>query len=220
MDLPIVTLDKIYMKPDEKNIFFLDCTRIEGSSNLTTRKGTSIEDEIKRISKMIPSREIILADDVVFSGNVLRTIIRLFNEYGIEVLGIISSICTETSYNYFNKNLKMGILSNYKMTDDVIDQICERDFYFGIAGSGILTPSLKKAPYFKPFGNPCERASIPKNMENSFSRNCIERSLLLWEEMERKKGTSILMRELPEQIQNTEENNQVTKILRKELKRL
>ena len=59
------------------------------------------------------------------------------------------------------------------MSDDVIDQICERDFYFGIAGSGIMINTnngLYKAPYFKPYGNPYERASIPVESEQYFSK--------------------------------------------------
>ena len=52
------------------------------------------------------------------------------------------------------------------MSKDIIDQICERDFYFGIAGSGIsikINEEIVKAPYFLPFGNPVERASIPQD---------------------------------------------------------
>ena len=55
----------------------------------------------------------------------------------IEVVGIVSGVCTIDSYDYFNNNLKYGVSSGYLLGEDVIDQICERDFYFGIAQSGI-----------------------------------------------------------------------------------
>ena len=38
--------------------------------------------------------------------------------------------------------------------ENVIDQVCERDFYFGIAQSGISilkNGKVLKSPYFKPY---------------------------------------------------------------------
>lgn len=179
--------------------------------------------QILRLSKTIKGNKIIIADDVVFSGNVLKKIINKFYYLGIHVVGVISSICTCDAYEYFNANLKYGLQCNYILGPNVLDQICERDFYFGIAGSGIMinTPTgLFKAPYFKPYGNPYERASIPKEYEKVFSIGCLERSLYLWTEIEKLKGFKVLMRELPERIINTNENEEVIKVLKKELRRL
>ena len=35
--IPIVSLDKIYLTEDQKNIIFLDCTRLDKSNNLVAR---------------------------------------------------------------------------------------------------------------------------------------------------------------------------------------
>ena len=217
VDIPIVTLDRIYIEPDEENIYFLDCTRVTGSKDLISRGKEDFVDQILRISKSVKSNKIILADDVVFSGEALRKVISLFEVCGIEVVGIISSIAMEESYEYFNKTLKNGIKCNYVLGANVIDQICERDFYFGVAGSGIMVngpDGMKKAPYFKPFGNPCERASIPEEFEQSFSRGCLERSLKLWD------GSDLLIGDLPEEIIGTNKNDEVVKVLRKEIERI
>ena len=107
------------------------------------------------------------------------------------------------------------------MSKDIIDQICERDFYFGIAGSGISIKTKKevlKAPYFLPFGDPINRASIPKEYATYFSKTCIKRSIILWEEIERLTKRKILINELPEKINNTNQNEEIIKTLRKELK--
>lgn len=107
------------------------------------------------------------------------------------------------------------------MKKDVIDQICERDFYFGIAGSGISVQTgtkITKSPYFLPFGKPVERASIPKEYEQYFSNTCIARSITLWEEIERLSNKKILIKDLPEQITNTNPNDEVIKVLKKGLK--
>ena len=46
VNIPIVTLDKIYIRPDEKNIFFLDCTRIDETNEIISRKNKSIEEQM------------------------------------------------------------------------------------------------------------------------------------------------------------------------------
>lgn len=223
VNIPIVTLDKIYLDPDEQYIFFLDCTRVNGTNEIVSRKSESLDSQIKRITKVLPSKEIILADDVVFSGSVLRSIIKRFRDYGIKVVGIISSICSYEGYEYFNKSLKYGIKTKVLMLEDVIDQICERDFYFGVAGSGIMISTgdgMYKAPYFKPYGNPYERASIPLEYVDFFSRGCLERSLYLWEDMDNIRDSKTKILELPERIINTKENDEVVKTLKKEIKRI
>lgn len=223
MNIPIVTLDKIYITPNEEDIYFLDCTRINGTNEIISRKSESLDSQIIRLSKELSNKKVFLADDVVFSGSVLKNIINRFNILGIQIVGVITSICTNKSYDYFKSNLKYGIKSNYIMSDDVIDQICERDFYFGIAGSGIMIDTkngLYKAPYFKPYGNPYERASIPIEYEEYFSKGCLARSIYLWEEIDKLKKTRTKILELPEKIINTNENEEVVKTLKREMKRL
>ena len=82
MDIPIVTLDRIYIEPDEENIYFLDCTRVSDSKNLISRGKEEFIDQIIRISSSVKRKEIILADDVVFSGEALRKVISLFEICG------------------------------------------------------------------------------------------------------------------------------------------
>ncbi len=222
MNIPIVTLDKIYISPDNKNIYFLDCTRVNGSKELIARNSDSVDVQVENIVKSLNTNKIVLADDVVFTGSALRKIISKFKKYDVEVVGVISSICMEESYNYFNDNLKGGLKTNYILENGVIDQVCERDFYFGIAGSGILVNTdgiLAKAPYFKPFGSPCERASIPLEYEDYFSDGCIERSIYLWENIDKKKNRETLISELPERIVNTNNDESVVKTLRKVVNR-
>lgn len=223
MSIPIVTLDKIFISPNEKDIYFLDCTRINGTNEIISRKSEALDSQIIRLSNKLIDKEIILADDVVFSGSVLKNIINRFNKLEIQVVGVITSICTNESYDYFNSSLKLGIRSNYIMSDDVIDQICERDFYFGIAGSGIMINTkdgFYKAPYFRPYGNPCQRSSIPLEYEEYFSKGCLDRSIYLWEEIDKLKGIRTKILELPEKIINTNKNEEVVKTLKKEMNRL
>lgn len=218
MNIPIVTLDKIYIKPDNDNVSFIDCTRVNGTNDIISRMGISLDDQIEELSIKYRNKEIIIADDVVFSGTVLKTIINKLSLKCIKVVGIITSICSIDGYEYFNETLKYGVRTNYLMYD-VIDQVCERDFYFGVAGSGIMVKTEDgyfKAPYFKPYGNPYERASIPVEYEDFISEGCLERSLYLWKNLNRNQ----LIKDLPERIIRTDENETIVKTLKKGMKRI
>ncbi|MDE5888515.1 MAG: hypothetical protein K2H20_00675, partial [Bacilli bacterium] len=229
--IPIVSLDKIYLSIDSKNILFLDCTRLDGSKELVSRNSANTFDsvilQIKKISDYLLNRgvrNIILADDVVFSGSVLRKVISLFNQYNIRVVGIRSAISTFSSFKTFNDSLPLGLKCGYLLDEKVIDQICERDFYFGIAQSGISIvdndKKIYKAPYFIPYGDPVKRASIPEKDQISFSKNCIARSIVLWEEIEKLSKKRIYIKDLPEKIIGTSENEEVVKVLKKEWRKL
>ena len=140
---PIVSLDKVYLSDDDA--IFLDCTRMSQSSELVSRKRPNrpndvliqIADIVYNLKKDM-QRKVFLADDVVFSGDVLRKIVELFQQFGIEVVGIKSSIATKNSYEYFNKNLLYGLdVFEHEplLEDDVIYSIQNMD-------KVILTPHI------------------------------------------------------------------------------
>lgn len=226
--IPIVSLDKIYLNEDEENVIFLDCTRLNGSSKLVSRNNSndfsSVDEQVKKISeklKVMGLNQIILVDDVVFSGSVLSSVIELFKNNGISVIGIRSAVATTNSFKRFNNELGLGLKCKYLLGEEVIDQICERDFYFGIPQSGISILEdgiIYKAPYFRPFGNPVERASIPKEYENYFSKGCLKRSIWLWNEIEKLSDKSFYISDLPEVIFNTNSDEKIVKVLKKGVK--
>lgn len=225
---PIVSLDKIYLNIDNENIIFLDCTRLNNSKELVSRNdynnAMSVKNQIRSISnylQRVNCPNIVLADDVVFSGSVLNTITSLFAEYGIKVVGIRCGICSAASYQIFNETCPLKIKSAYLMDEKVIDQICERDFYFGIAGSGISTKSnnkILKSPYFLPYGDPVTRASVPKEDEQKFSNGCLKRSISLWKEIERLSNQKFFIKDLPEEIIDTNGEEEIVKTLKKGIK--
>ena len=203
----------------------MDCTRLENSRKLVSRKDpnevTSVKRQIVNISQTLKLQgklNVVLIDDVVFSGNVLKEIIKSFYENGIRVVGIRSAISTSQSYDFFNQKLNLGLKCGCLLGENVIDQICERDFYFGIAQSGISIlrdGKILKSPYFKPFGNPVQRASIPREFEILFSNGCLARSMFLWKFIEENSKKKVFIRDLPEKIVNTSENDRVLKVLEK-----
>lgn len=193
-------------------------------SRNNTNNFASVYERIKEIAIYLKSKnitEIVLADDVIFSGTVAQTIISEFAKYQIKVIGLRAGIATIASFTNF-ANLPLSIKSGYVLGNMVIDQICERDFYFGIAGSGISVlqeNKIYKSPYFIPFGNPIIRASVPSDTADTFSKSCLTRSIALWRELERLNSKTYKISDLPEKIIGTDENEEVIKTLKKELKK-
>ncbi len=224
---PIVSMDEIYIDCDNKYVFSLDCTRMTGQDKLVSRINPLDVDgvgrQIERLAKLFKRcdvNQIILADDVVYSGSVISQISNLFEQEDIMVVGVVAAISGEKAYNKFNKEMKYGLKCGYLMKEDVTDEICERDFYFGVAQSGmgiLVNGKVFKAPYFLPFGDPIARATIPAENAVPFSKSCVRRSLELWLETQKRSNKTIYMKDLPELVQNTTPEEEVVKVLRKAL---
>lgn len=219
---PIISLDEIYLDKNDNIYAFLDCTRLQNDDSLISRtlgKNISVEKQIENISNALKStgqRDVIIADDVIFSGNGLVRLCNMFKQNGINVIGVVASFCTISSFVKFN-NDKMFLDCDFLMDKEVIDEICERDFYFGIAQSGISrrldSGKIVKEPYFKPYGDPEQRASIPNKDVDYFSKGCLCRSKELWYQAEKKSKKNIYVEQLPETINKSKQKNRVVKEL-------
>ena len=70
--------------------------------------------------------------------------------------------------------------------NQVVDEVCERDFYLGIPYSGrsLMGGENFGLSYILPFGNPEAWASIPNEYQKFFSIFCINQTIKLFEEIE------------------------------------
>ena len=224
---PIVSMDDIYVKCDYREVYPLDCTRLSGTNKMISRLNPLDPNGVKKqiielsnIFKKQGTKEIILLDDVIYSGSVIKYISDLFLKEGITVIGAIAGISSEEGYEMYSK-LPLKVNCGLLMSKDVIDEICERDFYYGIPQSGmavIIDGKVYKSPYVLPFGDPVARASVPEENSGYLSNECIGLGLELWKEMQRLSGREIMNYELPERILNTDYNEGVVKTLKKVLK--
>ena len=100
---------------------------------------------------------------------------------------------------------------------NVLDEVCERDFYFGVAQSGqsLLTDNnqVVKMPYFSPFGLPVDSASVPEEKANDFSRECIKCSYDLWSDIQQNSNKIVTSNDLPEPILNTQDDFEILPFL-------
>lgn len=126
-------------------------------------------------------------------------------EKGIEVREVLSGVTVQENIPVISSQ---GIeVKSYFNISNVLDEVCERDFYFGVAQSGQSTlqqdNTVLKQPYFSPFGLPVESASVPEDKVLKFSKECLGCSFELWQEMQKNSGRVLTSNDLPENIANT-----------------
>lgn len=184
--LPAVSMDLVYIQTNPEIQVsrmideFLDDCSIGPRFN-----ALSISEQLLKIKEK--HNEIVLVDDVVFSGEVITKIILSLKAINIKVPKIVAGIIIGQGAKKIKKETDVEILTN-RYYKEVIDEICERDFYPGISLSGRLVVGSKietGAPYLLPFGKPHEWASIPKEKEKEFSIFCLNQTIKLWEAIEK-----------------------------------
>ncbi len=183
----LVSLDRTYL---DGHPYAIETTRLMNrsleNSGQGSRTGQSLEEQIQVLALRLEGvREVQLADDVLYSGEGLLAIVEAFGRHGIRVSRVIGGVVmTEARRKLSDRGLEVSAVVEY---DEVVDEICERDFYAGVPFSGRLLGERGKpyepetsAPYFLPFGLPTEWASIPAARQVQWSVFCLSQSAKLW----------------------------------------
>ncbi|MDD5749984.1 MAG: hypothetical protein PHO91_04420 [Patescibacteria group bacterium] len=181
--LPILSLDGVYFDSQ----FNLEIARLadgEGKScGLGRRAGApSLFKQIRRL-QMGGLREAVIVDDVVFSGALLERVVNLLSRLRIEV----PLVCVGIGIAEGVDRIRQGgrEVRCVRAYDQVIDEVCERDFYPGVPLSGRLFVAGDNVgiPYLLPFGKPVSWASIPSKHAKDFSRFCLVQTKNLFDEI-------------------------------------
>lgn len=183
--LEIVSIDKTYyvssLKLEMTRIYDAKMDRDVGVGRRAN--APSIFSQFRKIREFGVS-EVMLVDDVIFSGEGISRVAKAMENFGIKV----PAICAGVGIGGGVKRLRdCGILvSCVREYGEVVDEVCERDFYPGIPFSGRLMYGTRNTfmPYVLPFGNPEKWASIPSAHVQDFSRFCLLQSIRLFEEIE------------------------------------
>ena len=154
--------------------------------------------------KIVPI-EISLIDDVVFSGSLICKVADALREKGVIVKEVLAGVAVKENLDVITST-GIEVKGGFYISN-VLDEVCERDFYFGIAQSGQSSlqrdGKVLKQPYFMPFGLPVESASVPEGKASEFSRECLECSYELWKEIQKQSNRVVTNEDLPESIFNT-----------------
>lgn len=198
--LPVISLDPAYSQGG----MTLEITRLVDENGqdlgLGNRAGaSSLEEQIKKI-KASGIKEAVLVDDVIFSGALIESIVDMLAVAGIKVPLICAGIGIADGVKRID-GIKTKV-ECVRIYDEVIDEVCERDFYPGIPFSGRLLAGESNigVPYILPFGSPEKWASIPSEFAGDFSKFCICQTMLLFKEIEKCSGRYVLCRDLERKV--------------------
>lgn len=216
---PIISLDQVYMSPGDENIAgFLSISRSVRpnltDSGLVSKTDVDIDTQIQRFGTVLRGKPITLLDDVVFGGKTIQEIISRFRRQGIPVTTVISGIAIQEGIDLLAaEEIAVESLVVY---NEVVDEICERDFVLGTPNSGrtiIINGKRYGAPYLLPFGKPNDWANIPKTNEKDFSLFCIAQSIALWQKIEKESQSAIPTAAISKPIFGLPENRSITAAL-------
>lgn len=185
-ELLAVSMDRVYSNSNMKIQVARTVDESLNDCGVKVRFGTpAIEEQLFNVREKC--EKIVLVDDILFSGKMIGWLMECLSKIGIDVEEIVVGIAINGGLDTISK-IASSRVSYVRYYREVIDEICERDFYPGVPLSGRFVSGTKietGAPYIYPFGRPCEWASIPKDKAQGFSLFYIQQTIRLWEEIER-----------------------------------
>src|SRR3989344_5866861 len=194
--LPPISLDSVYFRSADQ----LDIARyVDANGNdrgLGRRHGTPpLFQQFKKIAET-GVREAVLVDDVIFTGELLERIIHCLSRVGVRAPVVCAGIGIGEGVSRINHTQRE--VRCVRIYEEVIDEICERDFYPGVpfAGRSLARDGASGVPYLLPFGNPGKWASIPREWEWRFSEFCLGQTIWLFEEIERRSNRIVACSDL------------------------
>ena len=220
-NLPVVSLDRTYVDDSQPNLLgYLDATRtvdtnLQGTGLKSRIRKNSLRQQIYRLAKVAGEKPITLIDDVIFEGKTLLEIIAQFRDLGVTIDSVLTGIAIQEGIDLLEAN-GVSVETVVDPYEQVIDEICERDFRVGAPYSGrtIFNGSTTMgAPYLLPFGKPEQWASLPEDQALDFSLLCLYQSLQMWLEVERLSGQSISTQQIPRQVLGLPKSDSITKSL-------
>jgi len=124
-------------------------------------------------------REVVLADDVLFSGQMIVDITRKLAAHDVSVSGVICGVAIgEGAEKLAERGIDVQAVRYFP--DGVADEICERDFALMPGAGRRIADESTNALYFDPdYGRPNAWASIPPGFEGDFCISSLERSARL-----------------------------------------
>lgn len=195
-----VSLDRVYFRSEPS----LDITRLVEDSGqdrgLGGRVGTPSLLRQFRALKESGVNEVVLVDDVIFTGDLIKRTGKLLKKMGIRVPMVCAGIGITEGIEQLNGfGQEVSCVREYK---EVVDEICERDFYPGVpmCGRSLKGNENVGVPYILPFGNPGKWASISTEWQEPLSSFCIGQTVRLFEAIEEASGRVVECRDLDRKV--------------------
>lgn len=221
--LPVISLDRAYILPGHANTLgHIEMTRAVGPGpgfediGMRPRPGFPSEETQIEQFRSVNVEPVVLVDDVIFTGEGTLGTARKLQAIGRPVSKVIAGIAVREGITLLeNAGIEVEQVRCY---EDVVDEVCARDFFAGTPMSGRTVISGDRhwsAPYFEPFGKSAKWASIPADKSESFARFCLNVSLDLWHEVGRFSGEKVLTAQIPRSLNLLSESGYIVDDLRK-----
>ncbi len=205
-ELSAVSIDRVY----DHTRYHLELNRVADENfNIigeAERPGSlPLEEQIEKLPHKLP---LVIVDDGIFSGDTLIGLINLLKLSGRLVKQIIVGLDIQSGEREILKQYPQLQIKSVLKFKNVIDWVCERDFYLGAPLSGrtlgfyrgaILTsyyPDIA-LPYCLPFGDPSRGASIPIDQAKAFSKFILGQSIKLWKAIEKESQKTVTYADIP-----------------------
>lgn len=193
-----LSLDRVY----SDSLLHLDLTRVVhsrawvGDGVLGPRADAPAFDQQCKMIERAELKEVVLVDDWIFTSASMQKVISALFCVGIRVPFVIAGLVTKEAVTRLNA-LGVEVRSLYAF-EDLIDGVCERDFYPGVPLAGRLTVGEGhiRMPYILPFHPTGGWASIPWHDRFAFSERCLEYALWLFQAIERSSQKSVRYRDI------------------------
>jgi hypothetical protein len=175
-NLPVISLDDRYVSSASQ---YLGISRgidpLLNDDGYVARRGyPSIKEQLGKTSSL--RKEVMLVDDVLFSGEMIAWLSDSFRPYGVRIGAVAVGIAIQEG---IDKLALEGIeVQAAEVFDEVEDEICERDFAV-VPGSGRCIDALAaNALYFDTKnGKPDRWASISPSSTETFCVSSLKRSI-------------------------------------------
>lgn len=138
-----------------------------------------VKDQLDRVAVELHGQEVVLVDDVVFSGENACWLTEQLADRGVRVRAIVAGVAIGGEAE--ERLEAYGVdLSYVRLFPEVEDEVCERDFAF-VTGSGRkVNGKQQSALYFDSvFGKPAQWASIAEAQVDEFCIASIVRNTAL-----------------------------------------
>ncbi len=183
-DLPIVGLDPVYV-PEHLRLNITRAVTARGEeAGYSTREGVSLDlvQTVHTIANTIESPDIVLMDDVLFSGALFTRLVELFARVQKRVVRVYAGVSiAEGRTRLHDLGCEVRSVRAY---NEVIDEICERDFMPGapLSGRTVVGHSNTGMPYLLPFGNALSWASFPSEHASPLSALFLKNAAAIYKE--------------------------------------
>lgn len=193
-----LSLDRVYYRSEPS----LEINRVVTTDGIgygwKGRPGApEFTDQFEELRAALGEKEVVLVDDWVFSSELARIVKGRLEDVGIRVRLVVAGIGTGTGEKWLKT---VGVeMRAVRVYEELIDGVCERDFYPGVPLSGRTIAEARRnvgIPYLLPSGRPWEWASIPWGLCPHFSVFCLKQTIALFEEIERRSLRAVRVSDL------------------------